>query len=233
MTNMVDNPVAHVLAADIDRGKSASGPNIKDSFYRRIAKRPLDIALILISLPIVIPLMAILATCVMMDGGAPFFGHNRIGRNGKPFRCWKLRSMVPHAEKRLKDFLTENPDAQEEWDANFKLANDPRITRLGRFLRKSSLDEFPQLWNIIRGEMSIVGPRPVTRDELVMYGSNLPFYEGLRPGLTGLWQISGRNDVSYSERVEFDVEYAKTFDLMMDIRIILGTFKAVLSRTGR
>ena len=126
--------------------------------------------------------------------------------------------MVPHAEARLKEYLADNQAAQREWAANFKLTDDPRITRLGKFLRRTSLDELPQLWNILKGEMSIVGP---------------PYYEALRPGLTGLWQVSGRNDICYSDRVLLDVEYAKMFNIGMDLRIILGTVNAVLDRTGK
>lgn len=201
-------------------------------FYSMAGKRLLDLALILTALPFIVLVVSVLAVCVMMDGGKPFFGHRRIGRNGKSFRCWKLRTMVPNAEEQLKDYLAKNPAAKEEWATSFKLTHDPRITRLGNFLRKTSLDELPQIWNIIKGEMSIVGPRPVTKDELAMYGRDLPYYEAMRPGLTGLWQVSGRNDVAYSDRVQLDVKYAKTLGMMMDIQIIRGTFNAVLDRTG-
>lgn len=233
MTSADHTKAVHAFKSDIGSDQLVYSLNIKKRVYGRAGKRTLDLVLVLVALPIIVPLMAVLAACVMMDGGKPFFGHSRIGRNGKSFRCWKLRSMVPNSEEHLKDFLAENPEAREEWEANFKLTHDPRITRFGNFLRKSSLDEFPQLWNVLKGDMSLVGPRPVTRDELVMYGASLPFYESLRPGLTGLWQVSGRNNIAYSDRVDLDVEYAKTYGVMLDIRIILGTFKAVLARTGR
>lgn len=201
--------------------------------YARVGKRAVDILFVICILPIAFPLIAILAVLVARDGARPFFGHARMGRNGKSFYCWKLRSMVPDAKERLAAHLAANPAAKAEWDATFKLNDDPRITRLGQFTRKTSLDELPQLWNILKGEMSVVGPRPVTAEELKLYGSDAAYYKAMRPGLTGLWQVSGRNDVSYEERVALDVRYAQSYGFWMDLRIIFATAKAVLSRTGK
>ena len=141
--------------------------------------------------------------------------------------------MVVDAQERLQKHLAENPAAAAEWQQNFKLENDPRITRIGRFLRKSSLDELPQLFNVFRGEMSFVGPRPVVRDELLRYGMHQQVYMSMRPGVTGLWQVSGRNDVAYDQRVSMDVQYAREVSLTEDVRIVAKTVSSVLSLTGK
>jgi lipopolysaccharide/colanic/teichoic acid biosynthesis glycosyltransferase len=153
--------------------------------------------------------------------------------DGKAFKCWKIRTMVHDAETRLRAHLKADPEAAAEWDRDRKLTNDPRITRLGQFLRRTSLDELPQIWNVLRGEMSFVGPRPIVRSELQKYGSFRGAYKTMKPGITGLWQVSGRNDVSYDERVKMDVEYMNNVSFLLDVQIILGTAGAVLSRTGK
>ncbi|MEO9781806.1 MAG: sugar transferase [Sedimentitalea sp.] len=195
-------------------------------------KRLFDLAIVLVLLPVFSPLIALLWLIVKMDGGPGFFGHERIGRNGVPFRCWKIRSMVPNSEERLKDHLASDPEAAREWSESFKLRNDPRITPIGKFLRKSSLDELPQFWNVLLGEMSLVGPRPVSRDELQMYSINLKSYLSMSPGITGPWQVSGRNSLSYKQRVAIDVEYSRHADLKIDIQILAKTALVVLKRTG-
>lgn len=201
--------------------------------YTVAGKRVFDIFLVVVSLPVTLPVIAVLAILVMRDGGKPFFGHQRVGKSGRSFKCWKIRSMVTNAEAHLQDHLRNNPTARDEWAANFKLSQDPRITKLGGFLRKSSLDELPQIWNILKGEMSVVGPRPVTLSELDLYGTAREYYHAVLPGLTGLWQVSGRNDISYRERVMLDVRYAVTHNFLMDVQIILETADAVINRTGR
>lgn len=170
---------------------------------------------------------------VTKDTGPIFFVHRRIGKNGKVFRCWKIRSMVTDSEKRLREHLQSNPEAAEEWARDQKLTIDPRITRLGRFLRKTSFDELPQLWNILKGEMSLVGPRPIVRTEIQKYGQHRFSYFSVRPGLTGLWQVSGRNDISYEERVLLDTEYASKVSLLLDLKIIAWTVGVVIGRTGK
>ena len=201
--------------------------------YRRYGKRTLEITLILIAaLPILMVLLP-LAVAVALDGGSPFYSQMRVGRHGRLYRMWKLRSMVPGAEAMLEAHLAENPRARAEWDATEKLRNDPRITKLGAFLRATSLDELPQLWNVLRGDMSFVGPRPVVKAEMRKYGLYRPAYLSLKPGITGLWQVSGRNDVSYDERVAMDVRYLSTVSFRRDLAIIYKTAAAVMDRTGK
>lgn len=198
-----------------------------------LTKRAFDLGLALILLPFLLPLIAFLALLVSCDGAGAFFGHTRVGKDGKPFKCWKLRSMVPDAKERLEAHLRENPAAAAEWARDFKLTDDLRITRLGRILRKTSLDELPQIWNVLKGEMSFVGPRPVTREELAKYRGYEWCYLSAKPGITGLWQVSGRNDVDYSMRVQMDVTYVASRSLAGDIAIIYRTAGAILKRTGR
>lgn len=197
------------------------------------SKRVIDVVLALLILPIVLPVIAVLYVLTRRDGGPGFFGHVRVGKDNKEFRCWKVRSMVHNAEKVLEEYLASNPEAAEEWNRDFKLTNDPRVTRLGRILRETSLDELPQIWNVLIGEMSFVGPRPVTRKEMDKYQGYEWCYLSSKPGITGLWQVSGRNDVEYDERVQMDLQYVTTQTVLGDISIILRTAGAVLNRTGK
>lgn len=196
-------------------------------------KRTFDICLAILTLPAVLPVIAILWALVRLDGAPGFFGHRRVGQRGREFTCWKLRTMCADADQRLASHLHDNADAMGEWAATFKLIQDPRITRFGRFLRSSSLDELPQVWNVLRGDMSFVGPRPVPAAELRMYGRAQASYLALRPGITGLWQVRGRNDVSYQTRVAMDVLYRRNASIWLDIKIIILTFAVVLRRTGK
>ncbi|SNR50158.1 sugar transferase [Puniceibacterium sediminis] len=204
-----------------------------ESIYARRGKRVFDVVLAILLLPVIAPVLLVLWLLVRRDGGPGFFGHRRIGRNGKVFPCWKVRSMVFDAERKLRDYLAEHPEAADEWSRDHKLSNDPRITPLGNFLRKSSLDELPQIWNVIKGDMSFVGPRPIVREELKKYGPYKRIYVSMAPGITGLWQVSGRNDVSYDERVNMDVEYVSSISLRTDVKIILATANSVVNRTGK
>ena len=201
--------------------------------YAGLPKRGLDLGGALILGSLFLPLMLILAALVRAGGPQAIFGHERIGRDGRRFRCLKFRTMVPDAEARLAELLARDPDARAQWDRARKLDRDPRITRLGGFLRRTSLDELPQLWNVLRGEMSLVGPRPVTADELGRYGDCLAAYLSLRPGLTGPWQVNGRNDISYAERVRMDHDYAQRLSLGADLAILARTVLVVLGATGR
>ena len=201
--------------------------------YRKFGKRAFDIALAVLLIPIIAPIVAMLWFVVRRDGGNGFFGHTRVGLGNQPFKCWKVRTMVHGAEEKLKAYLAENPEAAEEWARDHKLTNDPRITPLGNFLRKTSLDELPQLWNVLKGEMSFVGPRPIVTAELDKYGAAAGAYLAQKPGITGLWQVSGRNDVSYDERVAMDVDYAKRMTLKLDLELILRTGASVVGSTGR
>ena len=179
------------------------------------------------------PLMLAVAVAVFVqDGGPVIFAHQRVGRNGRPFACLKFRSMAIDAQARLQHLLAVDAEARAEWARDHKLRNDPRITRLGDFLRRSSLDELPQLFNVLRGEMSLVGPRPIVEAEASRYGRRIVHYCSVRPGITGLWQVSGRNNTSYRRRVAIDVVYSRRKSLNLDIRILLMTIPAVLLRRG-
>jgi lipopolysaccharide/colanic/teichoic acid biosynthesis glycosyltransferase len=194
--------------------------------------RALDVTIAVLAIVFLAPLLIALALLICADGGAPVFAHSRIGRNGRPFPCFKFRSMVRDAEAKLIAILATDERARQEWAKDHKLRDDPRVTRLGGFLRRSSLDELPQLFNVLRGEMSIVGPRPIVEAEIMRYGRRFRSYCTVRPGITGLWQVSGRNDVSYRRRVALDVLYARRRDPMLDMWIILRTIPAVLTRKG-
>ena len=202
------------------------------SEYRDGLKRWIDIGGILVLSPLVIPLVTVLWVLAKLGGGTGFYRHLRVGMNGKTFWCWKIRTMVPDASTRLAAHLLMCPDAAQEWAQNYKLANDPRITRLGGFLRKTSMDELPQLWNVLRGEMSLVGPRPVPKDELKEYAGFDWAYLKLRPGITGAWQVSGRNGISYRERVRMDVAYLFEMSVKKDFQILWSTIGVVLRKTG-
>jgi Undecaprenyl-phosphate galactose phosphotransferase WbaP len=178
------------------------------------------------------PLFLVVASIVRADGGPAFFGHRRIGANGRSFRCLKFRTMVPNAEEVLLQVLKADPTARIEWAETQKLRDDPRITPIGDFLRRTSLDELPQLVNVLRGEMSLVGPRPIVEAEVVRYGRNIDHYYQARPGMTGLWQVSGRSDTSYQRRVQLDCWYVKNWTLWHDVMILLKTIPAVLKKDG-
>lgn len=198
-----------------------------------ILKRSFDVTAAVLALAFISPIFLLLVLLVKLsDKGPAFYGHRRIGHNGQSFRCLKFRTMVVHGDRVLQAYLQANPKAQEEWRTTRKLQNDPRVTAVGSVLRKLSLDELPQLINIIRGEMSIVGPRPVVEEELELYEGAAVYYLQSRPGLTGLWQVSGRNDVSYASRVAFDTHYVKTWSLRSDMMIIARTIPAVCLSRG-
>lgn len=196
-------------------------------------KRTMDILLVSIGSLVISPLLILLIIMVMIDSkGSPFYGQTRIGRGGKKFKALKFRSMVRDADIILKDYLEKHPELRKEWDATFKLKNDPRVTRLGKFIRKYSLDEFPQLLNVLKGEMSLVGPRPIVDDEVNHYGDTFNPYTWVRPGITGMWQVSGRSDTAYTERVHLDEYYVRNWSIWLDIYILIKTFAAVLRKEG-
>jgi lipopolysaccharide/colanic/teichoic acid biosynthesis glycosyltransferase len=179
------------------------------------------------------PLMAVIALLVWRRDGAPvLFGHYRIGQHGRPFRCLKFRSMYLDSEAMLRELLERDPAARAEWERDHKLSDDPRITPIGHFLRRTSLDELPQLFNVLRGEMSLVGPRPITLAELPRYGQVRWHYLSVRPGMTGLWQVSGRNDTTYDERVELDREFVEQHNLRLRLSILLRTLRVVIRGSG-
>lgn len=203
----------------------------RSGIYRNFVKRALDVALVLLSLPVTLPVILGLALVVILqDGHLPFYTQARVGQGGRIFRFWKLRSMVWNAEGRLADHLARDPAARAEWDHCQKLKADPRITRFGKFLRKSSLDELPQLWNVLKGDMSLVGPRPMMPDQEVLYPGRA--YYALRPGITGSWQISDRNETSFAARADFDASYDEALSLRHDLHILFATVGVVLRGTG-
>jgi Undecaprenyl-phosphate galactose phosphotransferase WbaP len=195
-------------------------------------KRAVDIVGASLLLLALAPVMLVLCLLVRMDGGPAFFAHTRIGANGRTFGCLKFRSMCIDAERRLQDLLDRDPAARAEWERDYKLRNDPRITAIGRFLRQSSLDELPQLINVLMGDMSLVGPRPIVNGEVSRYGTAIQEYLRCRPGITGLWQTSGRNDVNYDKRVELDTRYARNWSFTQDIVILFRTVGVVFKRSG-
>ncbi len=193
----------------------------------------MNFSIALVALIFLAPLMLVVAFLVYaQDGGPALFGHKRLGRDGRHFKCLKFRSMAVDAEARLNDLLARDPVARAEWEKDHKLRNDPRVTKLGAFLRKSSLDELPQLINVLRGEMSLVGPRPIVDAEVPKYGRRFNQYCAVKPGITGLWQVSGRNDTSYRARVAMDCVYAARRNAAMDFKIMLATVPAVLLSRG-
>ncbi|OXI97318.1 UDP-phosphate galactose phosphotransferase [Burkholderia sp. AU33803] len=195
-------------------------------------KRALDVTLALGLIAVFSPLLALIAVAVKLDGGACLYAQTRVGRGGRPFRCLKFRTMEPDADRRLQTLLESNPQARAEWQREFKLKDDVRITPMGRILRRTSLDELPQLFNVVRADMSLVGPRPIVEAELPRYGADLAYYLAVRPGMTGLWQVSGRNDTSYATRVSLDVRYVRTWSLGQDLRILLKTIGVVVRGAG-
>lgn len=198
----------------------------------RFLKRSFDIVGALSIILALSPALLALGYLVGRDGGNRIYGHERVGLNGRKFKCLKFRSMVTNSKEVLEEVLRTDPIARAEWDKDFKLKNDPRITKIGHFIRKTSLDELPQLWNVVRGDMSLVGPRPVIEDELSRYAGDVDYYLMAKPGMTGLWQVSGRNDVDYETRVYFDSWYVKNWSLWNDIAILFKTVGVVLKRDG-
>lgn len=201
-------------------------------FTSRLLKRAFDIVGSLSILVALLPVLILLTLLVARDGGMPIYGHQRVGLNGRTFKCLKFRSMVVNSQAALAEVLRDDPQARAEWQRDFKLKNDPRVTRLGQFMRKTSLDELPQLWNVVRGDMSLVGPRPVVAAELARYAGDSEYYLMAKPGMTGLWQVSGRNDVDYATRVYFDAWYVKNWSLWHDVAILFKTVAVVLKRDG-
>ncbi|MEP4199308.1 MAG: sugar transferase [Aliishimia sp.] len=200
------------------------------NLYRDNIKRALDIALTLIAVPIVLPLVTFMALLVAMTGGKPFYSQDRIGKNGRTYRIWKLRSMVQNADDVLEEHLASDPAMRAEWDSKQKLLDDPRITSLGHIMRKCSIDELPQLWNVLCGDMSLVGPRPMMVSQKDMYPGD--DYYDLRPGITGFWQISDRNGTTFADRARYDARYNEELSFTTDAKILLGTVRVVVRGTG-
>jgi Undecaprenyl-phosphate galactose phosphotransferase WbaP len=198
----------------------------------RLTKRLFDAVVASVLLIFFSPLFLYLFFAIKKDGGPAFFKQTRIGKRGKVFQCFKFRTMVADAPERLQDLLERNPELRAEWELDHKIKNDPRVTQLGVFLRRTSLDEAPQLLNVLKGEMSLVGPRPIVKAELEKYGDDIEYFLMVRPGMTGLWQVSGRSDMSYDKRVYLDTWYVKNWSLWYDLVILFKTVNVVIARNG-
>lgn len=220
---MSTDPIRHALVTS-------------DALSRRVSEyigRLMDLSVAACAFVFLAPLLLLISLALLAAGDGPIlFLHERIGRSGQRFKVVKFRTMAVDASDRLRRHLDEHEAARLEWDADHKLRQDPRVSPLGAFLRKSSLDELPQLYNVLRGDMSIVGPRPIVEAEMPRYGAHISAYCSVRPGITGIWQVSGRNDISYVRRVEMDALYARKKSVLLDLRIIIATVPAVLLRRG-
>lgn len=221
------------IAVEAVFSPAVAKPKTKTGIYARYFKRAGDLLIALIAAPVIVPVIAVLWFWVRRDGGSGFFVQDRVGLDGKVFRCLKLRTMVVDAEKVLEDMCASDPEIAREWKVNQKLAKDPRITTVGRFLRATSLDELPQFYNVVRGEMSFVGPRPFLPSQKADYdeAGGRAYYD-VRPGVTGLWQVSGRGETTFIERVDFDEDYVADLSLKSDIRLLFQTVGVVLKKTG-
>jgi len=202
-------------------------------FRYRVIKRCIDVFLILACAPLILAAVGVVSLLVMISSPGPiFYSHRRIRKNGAFFSMWKFRTMCVNSAEVLEDYLAKHPKARSEWVKTHKLRHDPRITPIGSFLRRYSLDELPQLWNVLAGHMSLVGPRPIVAAEVEKYADSFECYCRVKPGLTGLWQVSGRSELTYDERVALDCDYVNQWALRRDIRILLKTFKVVLKQDG-
>ena len=198
--------------------------------FRSGARRTFDIVFSLLALAATLPLMLVIVLAIKFSSDGPtFYRQRRLGLRGSQFECLKFRTMVANAEEVLSELLSQNPELKEEFDKKHKLTDDPRITRIGRFLRRTSLDELPQFLNVLKGDMSVVGPRPIVKEETDRYGEFLPLVLSVRPGITGLWQVSGRNDLTYKERVKLDCSYVENRNLLVDLKIILKTVRVMVT----
>lgn len=222
------------VPANLDRpfqSPPAAPPQALSGLYARFGKRAVDLVLVFLSLPLSLPIVALCALALWIEGGAPFYWQERVGQGGRRFRIVKLRTMVRDAEARLAHLLATDPAIRDEWNHTQKLRNDPRITRVGNFLRVTSLDELPQMWNVLKGEMSLVGPRPMMPEQVDLYGDDAD-YTSVRPGITGLWQVSARNEREFSYRAKVDAVYCRSLSLGRDVVLMVRTIGVVLRRTG-
>lgn len=209
---------------------SSSATTKQFGVYRSFFKRLLDVSAVLLALPFVLPFLTLIGIIIATDGHSPVFKQQRVGKDGRRFVMWKFRSMVPDAEKLLETHLANDPAARIEWDAKQKLSVDPRVTRIGRLMRRTSLDELPQIWNVLKGDMSLIGPRPMMPSQQALYPGQS--YYHLRPGMTGSWQISTRHNSDFAERAMFDDAYDRDVSFMTDVRILVGTVAVVCRGTG-
>jgi lipopolysaccharide/colanic/teichoic acid biosynthesis glycosyltransferase len=232
MRALVLRPSVSPAAPEQNSARAIAFPRLLDERLQRL-KRVLDVAWALMLGVVAIPFVVVIAALVLLTSGRPLlYGHMRVGRGRRPVRIWKFRTMVVNADEVLAGCIRTNADRALEWQTTHKLKNDPRVTWIGRFLRRTSLDELPQIWNILRGEMSMVGPRPIVEEEVPKYGSAFQLYVSVRPGLTGLWQVSGRSDTSYRRRAELDSEYIREWKVSTDLRLLARTVRAIVVGKG-
>ncbi|MBN2760008.1 MAG: sugar transferase [Rhodobacteraceae bacterium] len=222
-----DIKVAEVVSHAQKAGQSAG-----QGFYARFGKRLLDLAIVITALPIVIPIVTVAAIANALSGNPVFYTQQRLGRHGRVFRIWKMSTMRPNADKMLNALLENNPERRREWETTQKLKNDPRVTRIGAVLRRTSMDEIPQLFNVLKGDMSLLGPRPMMLDQVEIYGPTLPVYLSLRPGISGKWQVSERNDAHFRRRAQIDAEYARDLSLKTDLILVWQTLRTLIRSTG-
>jgi Undecaprenyl-phosphate galactose phosphotransferase WbaP len=219
-----------------DCGSGLAGTELRNKLllpWPRLVKRTMDIAIAGSALVAGLPVLAAIAlACKVSSPGPAVFGHTRLGRNGRNFTAWKFRTMRIDAETVLRELLATDPAARREWERDHKLRNDPRVTPIGSFMRRTSLDELPQLWNVLMGQMSLVGPRPIVAAEINKYGDTYPLYSEVTPGITGLWQVSGRNNTSYEQRVRFDSFYVRNWSPWLDLYIMARTVSVIITRKG-
>lgn len=215
------------------KGDDIAATQQAPSYYKAYGKRLFDLVFVIMSAPFAFMIVAVAAIFVALDGKSPFFAHPRVGKNGKIFACWKLRTMVPDADAALAKLCANSNAFALEWQQNQKLENDPRVTKLGRILRKSRIDEFPQFWNVLIGDMSLVGPRPVTVPEMARYGAISNERLAQRPGVTGLWQVSGTRDFNFEDRITLDLIYLREATFWMDIKIVALTILTVFRLNGK
>ncbi len=232
----LQGPYSYTATAEAGSGAERRTPSIDDLPSRLLlyrSKRMIDISLILLSLPVTLPILGVLSLIVLLSTPGPvFYSHRRIGRNGAFFSMWKFRTMCENSAEVLEEYLARHPQARTEWSRTHKLRYDPRVTRIGRFLRRYSLDELPQLWNVMMGKMTLVGPRPIVAAEVEKYGDGFRFYRRVKPGLTGLWQVSGRSQLTYPQRVQLDCDYVERWSMRRDFVILLRTFLSVVNQDG-
>jgi len=233
-TAAIEGSYSYTESVGHSLGRSERTNAAPSEFFRyRMIKRCCDVFLVLISMPVMLPILGVVSAVVMLSSPGPiFYSHRRIRKSGAFFSMWKFRTMCVNSAEVLEDYLMQHPNAHTEWNETHKLRKDPRITPLGGFLRRYSLDELPQLWNVLVGQMSLVGPRPIVAAEVEKYGDCFECYCRVKPGLTGLWQVSGRSELSYAERVALDCEYVERWSLTKDFVILLRTFASVVNQDG-
>jgi Undecaprenyl-phosphate galactose phosphotransferase WbaP len=233
-TAAIEGSYSYAESAASPSKRSQRASHAPSEYFRyRVVKRVCEVVLVLISLPVMLLILAFVAALVKLSSPGPvFYSHRRIRKGGAFFSMWKFRTMCVNSAEVLDQYLAKHPKARAEWNKTHKLRKDPRITRIGSFLRRYSLDELPQLWNVLAGQMSLVGPRPIVAAEVEKYGDCFDCYCRVKPGLTGLWQVSGRSALSYDERVALDCKYVEQWSLGRDVKILAKTFSSVVNQDG-